>query len=752
MFEFTQNAVGRLSPTILTLVIAGYLIYRHGSDKSTFWLTCYFLLLSIFNLAYVLGYSWNAFAGGYSWYLACAISFAAAARLQFAYAFPVSLWRKESRIVLVISFGAALLALADYALRVGADFKFGFVLHAYGSTYSSFWVPLVSLICFAASIVVSVRRVWAVRAAPRKKSWRTLWKQDGDFRATSYLIGITSLEVAVNILYLLGYSQIVRIDHLAEAMNAIILFIFAGYVLVHSSAPSGRAGFVSRLVGIALISLLPIVQILGGVFQKRDLDLFWLEKKHQTETRVKESFAPEPMPVKITSDGQFDFFETPRGRFYSVHMDAPGPRNPVAFEYAEYRARIHSTAGITAAALLIVSLFVLLIFPLLFRASLILPLRFLLEDIKKIGHVDRTSGGDEISFLQESFQKLATLLQQARKRIPDFVPHIEEMERLADLQTGTIAVGNRTVIYRSRAMRRMVDQVERSREFRYPVLITGETGTGKELAARMVHGADPAPFVAINCAALPEALWESEVFGHKKGAFTDARSDRNGRILEAGSGAVFFDEIGEMPLVMQAKLLRLLQENQFSPVGSDQTLTAACRFVFATNQNLTQMVAEKKFRKDLLYRIRVFHIEVPALRSRPEDIPELLKFFVERFAEEHKRPVPVLQPELIDAAVRYGWPGNIREMENAVVRAMSAGTNELTVDHFPEARLRLDLQAEWIPGEFNYDAEIKQYSRRLLERALELSNGNKSKAAEILGIKRTTLAYRLRDVGLTDDQ
>ncbi|MEQ9363766.1 MAG: sigma 54-interacting transcriptional regulator, partial [Leptospirales bacterium] len=267
--------------------------------------------------------------------------------------------------------------------------------------------------------------------------------------------------------------------------------------------------------------------------------------------------------------------------------------------------------------------------------------------------------------------------------------------------------------------------------------------------------------VAVNCAALPEALWESEIFGHRKGAFTDARADRAGRIQEAGHGTVFFDEIGEMPLSIQAKLLRLLQEMEYVPLGADRPVRARCRFVFATHRDLDAMVRSGAFRQDLLYRIQVFQLSLSPLRQRPEDISELADYYLERFVARHPTEITSIDPGTYELLRNYSWPGNIRELENNLLRATAfAKGSALLPEHFidlqanaPSATRRTAASASSDGADavtIDFDEQVRQYSRSLIEQALELAEGNKSEAARILGLKRTTLRNRMRDLRLGD--
>ena len=319
-------------------------------------------------------------------------------------------------------------------------------------------------------------------------------------------------------------------------------------------------------------------------------------------------------------------------------------------------------------------------------------------------------------------------------------------------------IQGRPMLYGSPGMERAVAEARAATAGDRPVLILGETGTGKELIARMTHeerGADR-PFVAINCAAVPAALWESEVFGHARGAFTDARNDREGRVAEAEDGTLFFDEIGEMPLEMQAKLLRLLQERSYTPLGSTKQKPARCRFVFATNRDLEERVGNGEFRSDLYYRINVFRVHLPPLRERPEDITLLATHFAERFGEEFGSPARALSPAVRQALLGHSWPGNIRELENVMIRAVAGASGGLVqnsdlpsfldggspVGPAPKPRP--------LPDELNgnYRDLIDDYRRRLIQSALRRSRGNKTRAAEYLGVKRTTLNSQMAELGI----
>jgi len=287
------------------------------------------------------------------------------------------------------------------------------------------------------------------------------------------------------------------------------------------------------------------------------------------------------------------------------------------------------------------------------------------------------------------------------------------------------------------------------------VLIQGESGTGKELVAKAIHALSPrrnAPFVSVNCAALPEPLLESELFGHMKGAFTDAHQTRKGLFETAHHGTLLLDEVGEMALSMQVKLLRALQEKRVLRVGSAEEIDVDVRVIAATNRPLEQLVRERQFREDLYYRLNVIPILVPPLRHRTEDIPLLAEHFRDRFSRETGKAVSRIASETMDRLVAYHWPGNVRELENVIERAIALETAPaILVERLPEA-LQLHKALEEAPADerprlregFDLDAHLKTVERRYLELALEQADGSRPEAARLLGITPRSLRYLLR--------
>jgi formate hydrogenlyase transcriptional activator len=301
------------------------------------------------------------------------------------------------------------------------------------------------------------------------------------------------------------------------------------------------------------------------------------------------------------------------------------------------------------------------------------------------------------------------------------------------------------IVGSSEALRGVLDEIRIVAPTDATVLIEGETGTGKELIAHSIHTHSSRrnrPFVKLNCAAIPLGLLESELFGHERGAFTGAVAQKLGRFEAADGGTLFLDEIGDIPLELQAKLLRVLQEQEFERLGSTHTRRVDVRMVAATNQDLAGMVAEKKFRMDLYYRLNVFPIALPPLRLRTEDIPALVAHFVRKYAERMFKPVPKISRDAMEALTRHTWPGNIRELQNCIERAVILTVGDALQLPVLPAQRRARIEPVTLA-----DAE-----RDHILNALENSRwvvGGASGAAARLGVKRTTLLSKMRRVGLS---
>ncbi len=307
---------------------------------------------------------------------------------------------------------------------------------------------------------------------------------------------------------------------------------------------------------------------------------------------------------------------------------------------------------------------------------------------------------------------------------------------------------------KSDAMKRVFQTIAKAAQFKTTVLITGESGVGKELVARSLHRRSPRaqkPFVAINCGAIPEALLESELFGHRRGAFTDAHHDKRGLFEEAEGGTLFLDEVGELPLGLQVKMLRILQESTFRRLGETADRKADVRVIAATVRDLTAEVKASRFREDLFYRLNVLTITIPPLRTRREDTPLLYEHFLERYNAKLGTHIEGIEPQAAKLLYDYDWPGNVRELENTMERAMvlAEGTT-LRVGDLPDAvREPVDpVAAELAKGDLSIKRTVRVIEDVLIRRALEKTRGNRTRAAELLEISHRALLYKIKDYGI----
>ena len=370
-----------------------------------------------------------------------------------------------------------------------------------------------------------------------------------------------------------------------------------------------------------------------------------------------------------------------------------------------------------------------------------------------------------------AFGSLDTAIAAIRSGAYDFVPKPFEIEqlvialrravqhrtlrnevtRLREAMSSGGAAGS--LIGESAAIRGVHELIGRVAESESSVLVTGESGTGKELVASALHRHSRrrgGPFVAVNCAAVPEPLLESELFGHARGAFTDARTSRAGLFLQAQGGTLFLDEIGEMPLGLQPKLLRALQERTVRPVGADGEVPFDARVVAATNRDVESAVAERRFREDLYYRINVIHIDLPPLRARGNDVLLLAQHFLERQAATAGKRIAGISAAAAERLVAYAWPGNVRELQNCIERAVAlARYDELVVEDLPDKVRSYRRSHVVVAGDDPSElATMEEVERRYIQRVLEAVGGNKTMAARVLGFDRTTLYRKLDRYGL----
>jgi formate hydrogenlyase transcriptional activator len=337
----------------------------------------------------------------------------------------------------------------------------------------------------------------------------------------------------------------------------------------------------------------------------------------------------------------------------------------------------------------------------------------------------------------EGYRDIATMTTNTLERSDEPIVRRVERAQLSFLET---------IVGRRGGLRSILSQVEAVAPTNATVLIAGETGTGKEVIARAVHELSPRRsrnLVKLNCAAMPPGLLESELFGHERGAFTGAFTSHVGRFALADRGTLFLDEIGDMPLELQPKLLRVLQEREFEPVGSTRTTRVDVRVVAATNRDLSQMVRDREFREDLYYRLNIFPISLPPLRERKADIREFVKFFVEQFSNSMDKAIEVIPEEIMESLVRHPWPGNIRELQNYVERGVILSTDGVFDAPLPEKCEPASVEIS--------NPTLEDKVRREILAACQRANwklGGPRGAAARLGLKRTTLFYKMKRLGI----
>ncbi len=362
-------------------------------------------------------------------------------------------------------------------------------------------------------------------------------------------------------------------------------------------------------------------------------------------------------------------------------------------------------------------------------------------DAMRLGAADYLTKPVRIAELRA---RLARALETGRLRRTN-----RELRRQLDKRYGF-----EEIIGHSAPMQRVFDVLQQVAGTHATVLILGESGTGKELVARGIHTNSPRkdkPFVAVNCAALSQGLIESELFGHVKGAFTGAAGAKEGMLVYADGGTLFLDEVGDMPLETQAKLLRVLESREVQPVGGNVSRKVDVRLVTATNRDLREMVAQSKFREDLLFRLQVVTIALPPLRERPGDVPLLIDHFIGELAKEHGRTVRGITPEARAALVRYEWPGNVRELRNAIENMVLLSRSDvLDREDVPEhVRQAIGLPGR-APGHYELAGRtLAEVERDLIQATLALAQKNRQKAAKLMGIGERTLYRKLREYGIS---
>ena len=344
-------------------------------------------------------------------------------------------------------------------------------------------------------------------------------------------------------------------------------------------------------------------------------------------------------------------------------------------------------------------------------------------------------------FLEKPFE-VDELLALARRAVKSLRLQTERQYLISERDAEFNHYG---IVGRSRAMEDVIKRAELVSETRSTVLITGETGTGKEMVARLIHHRSPQremPLIKVNCAAIPETLLESELFGHVRGAFTGATMTKRGKFALADGGSIFLDEIGTLTPAIQSKLLRVLQEREFEPLGAERTQKVEVRVIAATNRDLKQMVTEGKFQEDLYYRLNVIPIAIPPLRERRDDIPVLIDHFVDKHRQRTGKRIDKVEDDVVKALQRYEWPGNVRELENTIERAVVLSTSPVITTGSISLLGATSTPASGLPS-MRLHQNLEWVERETIRRALEQSGGIKKEAAELMGISQRALSYYL---------
>jgi DNA-binding NtrC family response regulator len=390
-----------------------------------------------------------------------------------------------------------------------------------------------------------------------------------------------------------------------------------------------------------------------------------------------------------------------------------------------------------------------------------------IDGIQLLGHVKRIAP-ETVVLMMTAYGTVETAVKAIKMGAFDFllkpvgpdtlehnlskVAETIRLRRENELLRRDLADRFQEIVGKTKDMKELFELIQSIADARSTVMVTGASGTGKEMVARAIHYSSnrkDKPFVKLNCAALPENLVEAELFGYEKGAFTDARKTHRGRFELADGGTLLLDEISEMPLNLQSKLLRVIQEREFERVGSTSTISVDVRLIATSNRNLKEYIAAGRFREDLFYRLNVIPIHLPALEERLDDIPLLVNHFIDKYNKQNNRTVKGVEAAVLKRFMGYHWPGNVRELENLIERAVVTGKDEtLTVDDFP-TELAMGRMADGTPG-LKIPMKLEEGNRYLILKTLEKYDGNKTRAAEALGITTRTIRNKLAEYEIED--
>ncbi|MDR0554958.1 MAG: sigma 54-interacting transcriptional regulator [Treponema sp.] len=370
-----------------------------------------------------------------------------------------------------------------------------------------------------------------------------------------------------------------------------------------------------------------------------------------------------------------------------------------------------------------------------------------------VGVIEILNKKKKKDFSQEDLEWLEIFANQAALAIQNARSFEKAQDQIEELRDQLSPEVRRTLIAKSPVIQEMLIMIERIAKTDSSVLILGESGVGKELFAEQIHFRSKrakAPFIRVNCAAIPEGLLESELFGHVKGAFTNAIKTRQGRFEMADGGTIFLDEIGDLPLPLQAKLLRVIQQKTFEKVGSDISITVDVRILAATNRDIESLAAQGKFRRDLYYRLNVLPLTIPPLRARPEDILELADFFLARFARKNQKEMNGFSGEAMEALLAYDWPGNVRELENCIERACVIGNGRQIQLEDLLLKSGTDLPGVEEGSGHDLKTTINAFKTRFIRKVLEECNWNQTEAAKVLDIQRTYLSRLIKELKIVN--